>query len=109
MSLLWWLAFSGVRQGVSKLLQAVYTKPRQLHLLPCYRSFEVKFWFPQFGGGDGDPYGVGLRGVRYCISNFLRTALQSHQVSVMVSCAVFNLIFLTAPILGEEVPLRGRR
>ena len=20
------------------------------HLLPCYRIFEVKFWFPQFGG-----------------------------------------------------------
>ena len=46
----------GVGQGVSELLQAVYKA------VAVFRSSEVKFWFPQFG--EGDPVGVGLRGVR---------------------------------------------
>jgi len=42
----------GVSHGVSELLQAVYTRPLGRAYI-CYgfcRSFEVKFWFPQFGG-----------------------------------------------------------
>ena len=47
----------GIRQGVSELLQAVQYKA-VWYLLRFCRSFEVKFWFPQFGGIRG-PYGGG--------------------------------------------------
>jgi len=39
----------GVRQGVSELPQAIYTKPYIWYLLRFCRSFEVKFLFSQFG------------------------------------------------------------
>jgi len=54
----------GVRQGVSELLQAIYKAVRYLLQLRFCHSFEVKFWFPQFGG-TGASMGVGLRGVRW--------------------------------------------
>ena len=49
----------GVRQCVSELLGRLYKPVR--YLLRFCRNFEVKFWFPQFGG-TGAPMGVGLRG-----------------------------------------------
>ena len=94
--------------GVSKLLQPIgrlYKAVRRL--LPCYRSFEVKFWFPQFGG-TGTPMEWA-----FVVSDGVSvTSYGPHYKALGVCyglCTVFNLIFLTAPILGEEVPLRGRR
>jgi len=87
---------------LSELLQAVYRSIKPRYLLQFCRSFEVKFWFPQFGGTRA-LIGVGLRGVRWGVSDFLLIALQSTGVYYGFA-AVFNL-----PILGEGVPLGGRR
>ena len=66
----------GNRWGVSELLQAVYYKPVMYPLRFC-RSFEFKyFWFPRFGRTEA-PMGVGFRGVRWGISDFLQIAIQS--------------------------------
>jgi len=46
------------------------------YLLRFCRSFEVKLWFPQFGG-MGAPVRVSIRGVRWSVSDFLQIALQS--------------------------------
>jgi len=70
-----------VRQGVTELLQAVYTKP--LGICCGFAAvLKVNFGFPNFG--ERGPYGVGLRGVRWGVSDFLQIALQSPHVSVMV-------------------------
>jgi len=66
----------GISGGVSEFLQAVYTKPKGIYMLLFCRSFEVKLCFPQFGE-TGTPMGVGLRGVRWGVSDFLQIALQS--------------------------------
>ena len=65
------VCIDGVREGVSELLvQAVR------YMLQLCRSFEVKFWFPQFGV-TGTTMGMCLRGVKWGVSDFLLIALQS--------------------------------
>jgi len=61
----------GVTQDVSELLRAVYTKPYGI----CY-SFAAVFM------------GVGLRDVRWGISDFLQIALQSRGVLVLTPCLI---------------------
>jgi len=63
------------RQGASELRTGSLYKA-VTYLLRFCRSFEVKFWFPQFGR-TGAPMGVGFRGVRWGVSDFLQIALQS--------------------------------
>jgi len=79
----------GVRQGVRVATGSLYKAER--YLLRFCGSFEVKCWFPQFEG-TGAPIGVGLRCVRWGVSDFLQIALQSLGVCYGFA-AVFNLIF----------------
>jgi len=63
----------GVKQGVSCYRPSIQSLR---YLLQFCRSFEVNFWFSEFGG-TGDPMRVGLRGVRWGIDDFLQVALQN--------------------------------
>jgi len=98
------MGISGVGQGVSEGEQPLFRQPRvrvrvkvsevRIGLYPSvtdclYKpvryllrfccSFEVKFWFPQFGGRGtvGTPMEMGLRGVIWGVSDFIQIALQS--------------------------------
>ena len=88
----------GVRQGVSDLLQADYTKPLGIC---CGFSTVMKFWIPQFGRTG--PLSRCLRGVRWGVSDFLQIALQSHWVSAMVlpPCLIY---FLLPQFRGKGCP-----
>jgi len=64
----------GVRQGVSELLQAVYIKPLGIC---CSFATVLKLNFVSQIWGNRDPYGGGLRSVRWSDSDFTQIALQS--------------------------------
>jgi len=84
-------------------------KPVKYMLRFC-RSFEVKLWFPQFGG-TGISIGVGLRGIIWGISDYLLIALQSPYIALQsIACCGFAAVlkyFLIIPILGERGAPRG--
>ena len=89
-SLLWWWALVvSERASVSCYRPSIYKAVR--HLLPCYRSFEVKFWFPQFLG-TGTPMEWA-----FVVSDGVSvTSYGPHYKALLVCygfCAVFNLIF----------------
>ena len=68
------VGISGVGKGVSVLLYRPSTQTRKIFVANC-RNFEVKFCSPIWG--NMAPMGVGFRGVRWGVSDFLLITLRS--------------------------------
>jgi len=60
----------GVRKGVSELLHAVCTKPLDICCISFASILNLNFGFPNIGR-RGAPMVMGLRSVRWGVSDFL--------------------------------------
>ena len=98
----------GVRQVVnklSKLLQAVYTKP--LHICCGFANFEFKFWVPQLWG-KGAPMVMDISGVGQGVSELLHAVYTNlQQIPICCSFATVLKLNFGFPNLGERGPLWG--